>query len=75
MTQQIRVSEAVHNGARSLREDDQPVRAPDTALAARNLAVAQRLRHEKAETFWTEVLRFCKAKEANQHAEIIVVTG
>ena len=68
MAHRIHVREAVYNGARSLREDDQPVRAPDTALAAMNLAVAQRRRHEKAEAFWTEVLRFCEAKEANQHA-------
>lgn len=74
MTRNIYVQEAVHNGARSLRDEERPVRVADTTLAARNLAVAQRRCNEKAEAFWAEVLRFCKAKEEARNVKIIVIT-
>ncbi|MES9822815.1 MAG: hypothetical protein ABW127_00120 [Candidatus Thiodiazotropha endolucinida] len=63
MNKHIRVKEAVHNAARSLREDLDGAYRADSDLAISNREIAIQNGHHQAAAFWAEVVKFCKAKE------------
>ncbi|MET0105787.1 MAG: hypothetical protein ABW072_11710 [Sedimenticola sp.] len=63
MHKHIHVKEAVHNAARSLREQNAGGHRADSELANRHQETAIRNGHRQAAAFWAEVVKFCKAKE------------
>ena len=63
MNKHINVKEAVHNAARSLRENGDRGYRADSELANIHQETAIRNGNKQAATFWAEVVKFCKAKE------------
>lgn len=63
MQNHIHIHEAIHNAARSLKEDQGRGYISDTHKAKANMTCAIRREHEQAAAFWAEVIKFCKARE------------
>lgn len=64
MQKHIHVSEAIHNAAASLREYQGLGQfSSDAKLASANMMIAIRRGHEQAAAFWSEVSKFCMARD------------